>query len=231
MLIKSLPYHLLILAILMGLAADPASAQTPFDADLSEEAAQIREQLHLFADRSIYAVDEIIYFMADHRVSGLRGEHPWSSVLYVELIGSNGKALAQGKYRLSGGLAEGSMHIPAGSLSGDYYLKSYTRWMRNTGPGSFSYTPLKIINPYRSEVQESANIVSAPARVQKIANMEGILECSRHDNSEQQVQIHRRFRGIMLGAEMSDPGHQWREIADGNLLSVSKELELKVQQL
>jgi glutamine amidotransferase len=60
---------------------------------------------------------------------------------------------------------------------------------------------------------------------------EGILECSRHDDSEQQKQLHRRFRGIMLGAEMSDPGHQWREVADASLLSISKELELKVQQL
>jgi len=178
MLIKSPPYHLLILAILMGLAADPASAQTPFDARLRKEAAQIREQLHLFADRSIYAVDEIIYFMADHRVSGLRGEHPWSSVLYVELLASNGKALAQGKYRLSEGRAEGSLHIPAAALTGDYYLKCYTRWMRNTGPGSFSYTPLKIINPYRSEVAALADNETAPDRVQKVIYQEGILECS-----------------------------------------------------
>ena len=63
------------------------------------------------------------------------------------------------------------------------------------------------------------------------SHREGILECSRHDDSEQQKQLHRRFRGIMLGAEMSDPGHQWREVADASLLSISKELELKVQQL
>jgi hypothetical protein len=30
---------------------------------------------------------------------------------------------------------------------------------------------------------------------------------------------------------MADPGHQWREVTDGSLLSVSKDLELKVQQL
>jgi predicted glutamine amidotransferase len=63
------------------------------------------------------------------------------------------------------------------------------------------------------------------------SHREGILECTRHEDTEQQKQLHRRFRGIMLGAEMSDPGHQWREVADASLLSITKELELKVQQL
>jgi len=79
----------------------------------------------------------------------------------------------------------------------------------------------------------SGQVMAAACRgiTMHYSHREGIMECSRHDDSEQQVQIHRRFRGIMLGAEMSDPGHQWREVADGSLLSVSKELELKVQQL
>jgi hypothetical protein len=183
--IKLLPYNLLILAILAVFVAAPVSAQTPFDAELSDEAAQIREQLHLFADRSIYAVDETIYFVADHRVSGLSGEHPWSSVLYVELIASNGKALSQGKYRLSGGRAEGSLHIPAVALTGDYYLKCYTRWMRNMGPNSFSYTPLKIINPYRSEVVLLPDTETSQDHFQKLAYKEGVVECSTASESYQ----------------------------------------------
>ncbi len=63
------------------------------------------------------------------------------------------------------------------------------------------------------------------------SHREGIFECGRHEATEQEVQRHRRFRGIMIGAEMVDPGHQWREVADGTLLSVSKDLKLKVDQL
>ncbi len=63
------------------------------------------------------------------------------------------------------------------------------------------------------------------------SHREGILECPLHDQSEQQLHIHGRFRSIMLGAAMSDPGHQWREVTDGSLISVTKTLELKVQQL
>ena len=108
--IKNGPYQLLILAILIGLATAPSLAQTPFDAAFSDEAKLIREQLHVFTDRSIYAVDEIINFVAEHRVNASIGANPWSSVLYVELITSTGEALAQGKYRL---LKEGQkVHFP-----------------------------------------------------------------------------------------------------------------------
>lgn len=175
--IKSLPYQLLLLAILFGLTTGPVSAQTPYDADFSEVAAQIREQVQLFTDRSIYAVDETIRFVADHTVSGPVGETPWSSVLYVELVAPSGKSLAQGKYLLSGGRAEGTLHIPTAALTGDYFLKCYSRWMRNEGPDSFSYTPLKIINPFRSEVAVNANEGSTPGTVQKVPYKEGVLEC------------------------------------------------------
>lgn len=128
-------YPIYFLAILLGALSIPLAGQTPFDAEFAEEASGIREQIRVFTDRSIYAVDELIYFVADHQVTGPTGASPWSSVLYVELVASNGDALIQGKYRLSGGWAEGSMHVPAEMLTGNYYLKCYTRWMRNFGPG------------------------------------------------------------------------------------------------
>ena len=175
--IKTVPYQLLLLAILFGLAPSPVSAQTPYDVDFSETAAQIREQVQLFTDRSIYAVDETIHFVANHTVSGPMGDNPWSSVLYLELVAPSGKSLAQGKYLLSGGRTEGTLHIPTAALTGDYNLKCYSRWMRNEGPGSFSYTPLKIINPHRSEVAVSANEGSTPGTIQKVPYKEGVLEC------------------------------------------------------
>ncbi len=185
---KNSPYQLLILAILIGLVTAPVLAQTPFDEELREEAKLIHEHLHVFTDRSLYAVDEIIYFVAEHRVDGLGGGNPWSSVIYVELIAPTGEALAQGKYRLSGGRAEGSLSIPTASLTGNYYLKSYTRWMRNQGPGSFTYSPLKIINPYRSEVLVSNDTENNPDSVSMLAYREGMLELSTNSQSVEEGQ-------------------------------------------
>ena len=63
------------------------------------------------------------------------------------------------------------------------------------------------------------------------SHREGIHACSDHTDDESLRQSHGRFKGIMIGAQMSDPGHQWREVADGSLLTISRSLELKVEQI
>jgi len=171
-------YPLLLLASLLAWPAGPILAQTPYDQAYREEAEKIEDKLHLFADRSIYSVNETIHFVADYSFTGLLSNSAWSSVLYVELIASNGTPLVQGKYRISGGRVEGTLHIPSESLTGNYYLKAYTRWMRNRGPESFSYTALKIINPYRSEVIEHSRNGTASLSAEPRAFKKGILECS-----------------------------------------------------
>jgi hypothetical protein len=175
--LERVTYALIFMAVLNGGPTVPALAQTPFDPGLAEEASRIREELQVFTDRQVYAVDEVIYFAAVHRVSGPTGANPWSSVLYAELIGSNGESLVRGKYRLSGGRAEGSLHIPSESMTGNYFLKCYTRWMRNTGPVSFSYIPLKIINPFRTEVAGTGEPVADGAPVPRVSYSGDLLEC------------------------------------------------------
>jgi len=173
-----LPYQRFFVAILVGLAAAPMGAQSPFDPGMAEEAARIHEQLYIFTDRSVYTVDETIYFVADQVISGAPDELNWSSMLYLELIASDGEVLSHGKFSLSGGRAEGALHIPAESLTGSYYLRTYTRWMRNRGQASFSYMPLKIINPFRSElagIPETHFPLDPP---QKLNYKKGLLECS-----------------------------------------------------
>ena len=137
----------------------------------------IREHVEVFTDRSIYVVGEPIHFRADHFVEGVEQENNWSSVLYVELINSSGMAVSQGKFALSGGLGRGTLHIPAGMLTGNYYLKCYTRWMRNRGPGVFSYLPMKIVNPFTAEVAGHANGAGTGERITRQEYKSGIIEC------------------------------------------------------
>lgn len=63
------------------------------------------------------------------------------------------------------------------------------------------------------------------------SHREGILDCPRHDDSANNKKLHARFRGVMVGAAMKNPGHQWREIPNGSLLYVNSSLEMKVRQL
>ena len=174
---RELPYQLLLIAVLFGPATAQFSAQSPYDAEYSEEAAKIQEQVQLFTDRNIYAVNERIHFVAEHRVEGVAESTLWSSVLYVELVAPTGNPVAQGKYMLMRGRAQGTLHIPAAAITGNYYLKCYSRWMRNAGPGSFSYTPLKIINPFRSEVAAYAGGDKTSGKLPRVNYREGGMDC------------------------------------------------------
>jgi hypothetical protein len=174
---RAFPYQLLLLAILFGQAGTLLVAQSPFDVEYSEAAAKINEQVQMFTDRDLYAVNETIHFVAEHSVEGAMENTLWSSVIYVELVAPSGSSVAQGKYMLVGGRAQGTLQIPNASLTGDYYLKSYSRWMRNMGPASFSYTPLKIINPYRSEVAVHSGGENSAGTMSRVSYSEGELDC------------------------------------------------------
>lgn len=168
----------MLFAILLGTARTVLTAQSPYDTEYVGVAEKIQEQLQLLSDRQIYAVNESIHFVAEHRVDGVVPGILWSSVLYVELVAPTGKPVAQGKYLLMGGRAMGSLQIPASALTGEYFLKAYTRWMRNQGPASFSYTPLKIINPFRSEVAIHGGGNAPAADLPRATYQSGVLECS-----------------------------------------------------
>jgi len=117
----------------------------------------LREHIEIFTDRSTYVVNEKIQFRTDYRIEGLEEDTPWSDVLYLELISPSGEAYARSKHAITGGVSRSSFTIPPDMATGNYYLKCYTRWMRNRGPATFSYIPVKIINPFGDEVAEYSN--------------------------------------------------------------------------
>jgi len=171
-------YALLLVAVLPGFLSLELKAQSPFEPGQSEKAKVIREEVQLFTDRNMYAVNEAIHFVAEHRMEGVPEGSFWSSVLYVELISAEGKAVEQGKFPLLAGRARGSLKVPLAAISGDYYLKSYTRWMRNQGSASFAFVPMKIINPFRSEVLSHASGEMGTDSLSRLSYREGGLLCT-----------------------------------------------------
>jgi hypothetical protein len=109
------------------------------------------EKIMLFTDRNIYCVNERIFFIAEYSCTEELNSLSWSSVLYVELIRWNGARIAQMKLELIKPSTSASMEIPGNVLSGNYYLRSYTKWMRNYSAGDYAYVPVKIVNPFRAE--------------------------------------------------------------------------------
>jgi hypothetical protein len=148
-----------ILYIIAGLFLFPAvmaKGQTTGSLSLSglSPSEMIREHVFLFTDRAIYAVSENILFKIDYLIENNIQKKPWSTVIYVELIRQDGHSLKQIKLQLSETGVNGNIPIPADIPSGIYYLKAYTKWMRNFLPDTYEYKPVRIINPF-TEIMES----------------------------------------------------------------------------
>jgi len=128
-------------AILITTVAKAISYLPPNDASLP------KEKVVLVCDRDFYLTGEEILFSASAFIDNQQ-DTILSKVLYLELFKDN-LSFAKAKYKLNNGRTQGSISIPEGLLSGNYYLRAYTMYMRNQAPETFFNTQLTIINPER----------------------------------------------------------------------------------
>ncbi len=112
----------------------------------------VGEHIQLLTDRNMYAVQEVIYFDAFYTKEKSLGEIEWSKVLYVELLNQNGQVELQQKLPLNEKGTFGSLEIPGDLITGNYFLRAYTKWMSNFGPEAFSYAKIIVINPFEEQV-------------------------------------------------------------------------------
>ncbi len=143
-LLKVLLSLLVLFALVSGaLVAQDGSLQLP---------GELNENIILNCDRSIYGVSEKISYSAIYLEPGKSDGPAWSKVLYVELIQDNGSKQATSKVIIENNRAEGEILVPKNIPSGVYYLRAYTKWMRNYGPSTYAYIPLRILNPFSKEI-------------------------------------------------------------------------------
>lgn len=113
------------------------------------------EKLSVVTDRDVYCVDEVIRFRAFNCSGNLLRDADWSNVLYVEVVDKYGAALVQQKFNYSEKGASGILFIPRKILTGNYFLRAYTRWMRNYPAEHFFYKTLTIVNPFDALVEQN----------------------------------------------------------------------------
>ena len=138
------------------------------------------EKIVLETDRQFYCVDEKIYFTAGYTFDPPLEDVHWSKVIYVELIRWNGENLAQEKFRLYENRASGFLTIPRTLASGNYYLRAYTKWMRNFPVEEYCYKSVKIVNPFDSRIDTGPFQEEGNSFVQLKAGKEGSytgIEC------------------------------------------------------
>ncbi len=104
------------------------------------------ERYHLITDRTIYAAGEKILFRALNISPEAMKSPEWSRVLYLELMNASHVSVARGKFSTGGNGSIGALDIPLNVQTGNYYLRAYTRWMRNFPPEEYASLGLVIIN-------------------------------------------------------------------------------------
>ncbi len=114
----------------------------PFVPLLNTNLTSENDIVTLFTDRNLYVVGERIQFAAYVTSK----DEINSRILYVEIIAQGGRTINSGKFKITEGKVNGSLVIPDDILSGNYFIKAYTRWMRNFGTSAYSFTPVKIVN-------------------------------------------------------------------------------------
>ncbi|HLN56294.1 MAG TPA: hypothetical protein VK207_09890 [Bacteroidales bacterium] len=111
-----------------------------------------KERVILFPDRNLYISGEPVRFSA--LIKPENDSLAVSRILYCELITPVGKRIAGEKYSALNSVVSGNLVIPPDLISGVYYLKAYTRSMRQEGHSAYSYDYIKVVNPHRSEVND-----------------------------------------------------------------------------
>jgi hypothetical protein len=149
-----------------------------------------QESLILLTDRGYYMSGETIHYRAFYKGPAESDEVDWSRVLYVELILPNGTALVQGKVPIDSGRCTGTLVIPEGISSGTYYLKAYTRWMRNCGQDAYGYTSVRIYDSFNESVLPVDSTGWEPATPGVLLNQPDshpgdLLECTMNGTSFQ----------------------------------------------
>ena len=110
------------------------------------------EKVDLLCDRSVYISGEPISFTG--HLSFLNDSTYMSEVAYVEIISPDGQRLNKAKFSIVDGSFDGQILIPVDAISGYYFLRSYTKWMRNGSPENYAYIKFKLINPLQEDMME-----------------------------------------------------------------------------
>lgn len=115
----------------------------------------VREEVYLQTNSAFMLTGETLYFSAFVRSADTGQPSPLSSILYVELVGADGKPVFQKKIHLTHGRGNGTFFLSSLVSSGRYQLLAYTRWMKNFQ--DYFQTPITVINPFEEYPQPAQN--------------------------------------------------------------------------
>lgn len=115
--------------------------------DIAQLSNKVTENISLTTDRDFYITGEKVWFKAQGFVQLDEVGAQLSNVLYVELFNESNQSFVKKKFKVSNGMVAGMFSIPGELKSGNYLIRVYTQYHRNSLPESFTTYYITIINP------------------------------------------------------------------------------------
>lgn len=124
------------------------------------------ETLVLNTDRELYIAGEKIWFNINCFDNDKNSKNILSKIVYIELYNFKKESISKTKHRIINGNTTGFISIPSDLSSGNYYIRTYTQFLRNFSPYFYPEKIISIINPTKLIAQyadtNSENIVVVP---------------------------------------------------------------------
>ncbi len=112
---------------------------------LAKDANGLQEKVYLQFDRPYYYQGDQAFFKAYLRYPSPDMKRDMSQVLYVELINKERDIIFQKKFKIENGQAVGDFLLPPSLAEKEYYIRSYTSWIRNYGPEFYFIKPFPVL--------------------------------------------------------------------------------------
>ena len=107
----------------------------------------LTENIILTTDRDIYISGEKVWFKAQGFIALDIPNNQLSNILYVELFNASNQSYVRKKYKITNEMVSGMFIIPQELISGNYFIRAYTQYQRNSLPETFFTQVITIINP------------------------------------------------------------------------------------
>lgn len=107
------------------------------------------ENLILNTDRDVYIAGEKIWFNINCFDNEF--EDILSKIIYIELYDYKTNVIVKHKFRIEDGKVTGCIKIPDNQITGNYYLRTYTKYLRNYPSELFPTKVVSIINPNKPQ--------------------------------------------------------------------------------
>lgn len=110
------------------------------------------EKLFVHTDKNFYLVGEIVWFkLYDDKQDQI------SKLAYVDLLDAGNRSVLAAKISLKEYENNGSLLLPLSLNSGNYILRAYTNWMKNTAEMSFFEKSITVVNPFKNPDTSTRN--------------------------------------------------------------------------